>query len=106
MIQNQRLVKIPIILSIVMLFLALAKGLPYGYYILLKIIVCPTAIYLALFTYRQKKQVWAWVMGGIAFLFNPVIRMPLHRSDWGFFDFASGIIFVVFLYHLKFIKES
>ena len=54
---EKALIKPPIIISIIMLFLALAKGLPYGYYVLLKIIVCPTAIYLALFAYKQKKQV-------------------------------------------------
>ncbi len=84
-----------------MLFLAIAKGLPYGYYILLKIIVCATAIYLAIFTYKQKKQLWVWIMGGVAFLFNPLIRMPLHKADWGFFDFVCGIIFIVAVLRFK-----
>ena len=105
MLKEKALVKLPIIISIIMLFLAIAKGLPYGYYVLLKIVVCSTATYSALFAYQQEKRAWVWIMGSVGFLFNPIMRMPLHKTDWGFFDLASGIIFVVFLCYFKLIKK-
>jgi hypothetical protein len=106
MIEERKLVKLPVIISIVMLFLAIAKGLPYGYYVLLRIVVCATAIYLALFAYKQKKQVWVWIMGGVAFLFNPLIRVTLHKTDWGFFDLVCGLVFIVYIFYFKPIKDN
>ena len=97
----KKLIKLPIIVSIVMLFLALCPDLPYGYYKLLRLIVCPTAIYLAIFASEHKKTKWVWGMGFIALLFNPVFSIHFYKLTWSFIDLVCGILFIIALFNLK-----
>ena len=87
-----KLYKTPVITSIVMLFLALFD-LPAGYFTLLRIIVCGTAVYFVFIAKEIKKLSWVWVMGFIAILFNPFIPIHLDREMWGFIDIIVAFIF-------------
>ncbi len=60
-----------------MLFWALADN-PYGYYQILRWVVCGLTRYLA---YRNDKNVWAWIFGVTAVLFNPIA--PIYREKPG-----------------------
>lgn len=92
----KKLIKFPIIISVIMLLLSILP-LPYGYYTLLRIIVCGTAIYLVWFSYKLSKMVWVWIMGGIAILFNPLIPIHLNKGTWVFIDLIISILFLIFL---------
>lgn len=92
--------KTPIITSIVMLFLALFD-LPTGYFTLLRIIVCGTAVYFAFIAKTIKKLSWIWTMGFIAILFNPFIPIHLGREMWIFIDVVVGFIFLIGIYALS-----
>ncbi|MGA2914719.1 MAG: DUF6804 family protein [Sedimentisphaerales bacterium] len=85
---------IPSIISAVMLLLALADW-PYGYYILLRFVVCGSAAFVAYLGYFIKKQWVIWTFGIIALLFNPIIRIHLNRELWAFIDIAVAVIFIV-----------
>ena len=93
-------IKPPVIASIVMLLLAILP-LPYGYYILLKLVVCFTALFLAWFSYKRKRIRWMWVMGFLALIFNPVIPLYFGREFWIFVDLITVLIFVIFLKKFK-----
>lgn len=95
-----KLYKTPVITSIIMLLLALFD-LPAGYYTLLRIIVCGTAIYLGFIAKGITKISWVWTLGFIAILFNPFIPIHLDREMWAFIDIIVGFIFFVGIFALS-----
>lgn len=92
--------KTPIVISIIMLFLAILP-FPYGYYILLRLIICGTSVYLTWFAKNINRQGWMWTMGFIALLFNPIIPIPLDKVTWSLVDLVVVILFIVFLVKIK-----
>jgi hypothetical protein len=85
---------IPSLIAAAMLFIALGH-LPYGYYQLLKIIVCGAAVYMAYLAYKWQK-IWAvWLLGFIAVLFNPLLPIHLSRDIWQPIDIACAFVFFV-----------
>jgi uncharacterized membrane protein len=97
--ENKNIMKIyktPIIVTVVMLFLALLD-LPIGYYTLLRIVVCGVAIYLAFIAKEIKKIHWVWIMGFIGILFNPFIPIHMDKEIWNFVDIIAGFTFIIAL---------
>ena len=85
---------IPCIIAAIMLFLALAPW-PYGYYQLLRLVVCGVAVYIALMSYNCRK-VWAtYLFGFIAVLFNPLYPIHLSRELWQPIDVICGVLFIL-----------
>lgn len=95
-----KLNKTPITISIVMLLLAILP-MPYGYYILLRLIVCGTTIYLTWLAKTIDRKGWMWTMGFIALLFNPLILIPLDRATWSLIDLVVAVTFFVSMFKLK-----
>ena len=87
---------VPVLISVVMLLACLHEW-PYGYYTLMRWIVCGTAIFTA---YRafvdkgRKPSVWMWIFIFIAFLFNPIAPIPLEREMWVIIDIVVAVIMV------------
>ncbi|MFA5967601.1 MAG: DUF6804 family protein [Patescibacteria group bacterium] len=85
----------PAIIAIIMLLLA-PLAWPYGYYMLLKWVVCSIAVYYAYTLYDAKKLTgWLWTLVIIAILFNPLV--PIYLNDkglWGSIDVVVAILFV------------
>lgn len=86
----------PIIISIIMLLLAIFP-LPYGYYTILRLVVCVTAGFLAWYSYKQQKLTWMWAMGVIALIFNPIIPLHLRKELWVVVDVIVAIVFGIYL---------
>jgi len=85
---------IPALVAAIMLFVAIAE-LPYGYYQILRWVVCGVAIYIAYMAYRWRK-VWAtWVFGFVAALFNPIIPVHLTKEIWQPIDVICAILFAL-----------
>ena len=93
-------IKPHVVASIALLLLAILP-LPYGYYTLLRLVVCITAIFLAWMSYKKQKIRWTWAMGLIALVFNPI--MPLHfgKEIWVVIDLSTAIFFTIFLIKVK-----
>jgi hypothetical protein len=68
---------------------------PYGYYQLLRFIICGTASLIAVSAYRQSLQQWVIVFGLIALLFNPFLPIHLDRSIWAIIDVACAVVYAV-----------
>lgn len=84
---------IPAVIAAVMLLLALAPW-PYGYYQLLRFVVCGIAGYIVFMAYNWQK-IWAmWLFGFIAVLFNPLIPIHLSREIWRSIDVICAIVFI------------
>jgi hypothetical protein len=83
------------IISAALLFLAIPTGLwPYSYYILLRWLICVSAILHASFFNSTKNKYWPWIFSGIAALFNPFIPFYLNKSSWVLLDFIAAIMFL------------
>ena len=59
---------------------ALAIGflpMPFGYYIISRLIVSGCALYFAVKFYKQQDNFKPWIFGFLVVLYNPIIPMPL-----------------------------
>lgn len=92
------------LLPAALLVLALAP-LPYGFYTMLRLVVCAASAYLA---WRELEKfdlsLWVWGLGGIAVLFNPLIPIHLNRDVWAFIDVGVAIVLVLHMW--SFIKRT
>ena len=83
---------IPAVVSALMLLGALGQW-PYGYYQLLRFVVCGVGGYIAFVVFKWK-ELWAmWLFGFIAVLFNPLIPIHLPREIWRLIDIACALLF-------------
>jgi hypothetical protein len=85
---------IPQTIAGVMLLWALNPENPYGYYILLRWVCCAVFTYLALKAHAQGKEGWVWVLGFMAVIYNPIIRIHLTREIWSAVNVATLLIAV------------
>lgn len=91
---------IPAIVAALMLLGALASW-PYGYYQLLRFVVCGVSVYVAFMAYQWQKLWATWLFGFIALLFNPLIPIHLSREIWQPIDIICAIIFLIAIFVLK-----
>lgn len=99
-------IRIPIVISTIMLLFAIPQGWPYGYYTLLRLVVCGTAVYVVWFAKTINKQGWMWTIGFIALLFNPLIPIHLDKAIWSFIDLVVAFIFFISIFKLKEAKQN
>ena len=77
-----------------MLFAALGRH-PYGFYQLLRLVVCGVSAYSA-YTANNSGQIrWTWLLGLIALLFNPFVPIYLSRADWLPIDLLVAVVLLV-----------
>ena len=82
---------VPALVVTAMLFLATAE-LPYGYYQILRWVVCAVTAYIAYLAYSWGR-VWAtWIFGFLDALFNPIIPVHLTKEIWQPIDFICAIL--------------
>ncbi len=75
-----------------MLLVALAPGLPYGYYTLLRWVCCAVFVLLAYLAWSLKKPAGIWVLGFFALLFNPLVPVYLGREVWVVLDVIAAVV--------------
>ena len=77
--------------------IALAIGLlpmPYGYYMLSRLIVSGCALYYAIKSHRSKDTVSLWLFGFIVVLYNPLIPISLgSKALWMIVNIPTIIYF-------------
>ncbi len=93
---NAQSLKIPVIVSCVMLLIAIIGDASSGYYTLLRLVVCGTAGLSAWLAKEQKKDVWLWGLILIALVFNPIVPVRFDRDLWGIISFCAGAALFVF----------
>lgn len=84
-----------LLLSTILLCMAL-QPLPYGYYVLLKFIVCFTCIKEILVCSKHNVNTLL-IFLALILLYNPIIKMPLGKPIWGFVNILTGIYFIYYL---------
>lgn len=82
------------------LFLAMAllvclAPMPYGYYILVRIVAAILFVIFAGQYYAAKKEELAITFGILAFLFQPLIKISLGREIWNMVDVVIAILLLI-----------
>ena len=86
------------ILAILFLLGALGNW-PYSYYQFLRWFILGVGAYAAYSAYNSGKNLWAWIFGTIAILFNPIIPFYLSKGTWQPIDIIVAIIFFISLFY-------
>src|SRR5690625_3783279 len=81
--------------SAVMLLVALLP-LPYGYYALLRLVVCGTSAYGAHIFLKQDRTKWTVSLGLLGILFNPIILIQLGVALWAVIECVQAAVIFVF----------
>lgn len=63
--------------------------LPYAYYGLLRVVVCIAMIFLVVRGIQTGQQVWPWLFGAFALLYNPITSVSLGRPLWSVVNFVT-----------------
>lgn len=81
------------VVAIIMLLVALMPN-PYGYYILLRWVICGICAYYVFEALKTRKHPWAWVFGIGAIIYNPIFPLHLGRSVWSVVNIASVVVVI------------
>lgn len=77
-----------------MLFLG-ALPLPYGYYMLLRLVACGVFAWAAFITYEKNEEILPWVFGIFAIIFNPIFKIHFPKELWAVIDVCSGVFLLL-----------
>jgi hypothetical protein len=94
----------PIIISVAMLLIALGD-LPYGYYTLLRFVVCGTATFVVVVSYPGDKIWIAWLFGFVAILFNPFVKIHFNKDIWQFLDVITAMVFIAGIFMINLARK-
>ena len=73
--------------------------MPYAFYMLVRIVVCAAAIFIAWRQYKLRGiDAWCFAFGCIAILFNPIFPINLSREMWAPLDVGVAALFGVYAY--------
>ena len=89
-----------------MLLLGAAEAHEAGYFTLLRLVVCGTAVYIALLAREAGRLGWCVVLGITALLFNPIIIVRMERADWQNFDIGAVVLLTAAAWRFRLRKRS
>lgn len=69
-----------------------AAPLPYGYYMLLRLVACGAFAFAAFIAFDRKNKALPWVYGFMALVFNPIIKIHFPKEMWAVVDVAAGVL--------------
>lgn len=73
--------------------------LPYGYYTILRIVVCGFAVLVFFHAWKDDMptRMWPLTFAGMAIIFNPLVPVHLDRATWFYLDIGAAILIVTHL---------
>lgn len=84
------------IVAAVLLLIALGPQ-PAWFYRLLRLVVAGVALVGAKRAHEHRTVGWAWSLGAVALVFNPIVPFYLDRSIWAVVDFSASAILLASL---------
>lgn len=81
----------------ILLLLCLAP-MPYGYYQLVRIVAMIAFAFMAYQYYEKENVPLAITFGGLALLFQPIIKVALGRTLWNIVDVIVAVLIIVLAY--------
>lgn len=77
---------------------ALALGalpLPYGYYVLLRLLATGFFVWAATIAITRKEPVIQWVFLILALMFNPFFKVHFSKGVWSAIDISASLLILV-----------
>ena len=102
---NNQKKNLVLFIASVILFLAVLDGWQYGFFTLLRFVVFFATAYIAWIAYTEGNEIWVWMLGFIAILFNPFIPIYLTREIWVVIDVVTSLFLLMTIFILK-LKSS
>jgi hypothetical protein len=90
---NQLKDRIPFLLTPGIMMILAPLPFPYGYYILLRLVVSMCSGILAFAYYKNSNRLYI-LFGLTVLLFNPLFKVYLDKALWAIIDLAIGGIYV------------
>src|SRR5665811_446839 len=81
-------------LGAVLLLIASVGKYPYGFYMVLRLVITVGAVYWAWRVYKVGQRAWTWMFVTVALLLNPFLKIGMHREDWQPIDLCLGIFLI------------
>lgn len=97
---NNRPHLIPCLIAAAMLLAAVGTW-PYGYYMVVRVVTCGVAVYVAFFSLGNNVTWAAWVFGIMAVVFNPIIKFHLGKEGWQLMDVIAAVLMLVAVVAIK-----
>lgn len=69
--------------------LALIPTLPYGYYTVMRWVVCALCVWLAVSAHRASQEPWIWTWVIIAGVYNPIVPVHANREVWSIVNLVT-----------------
>ncbi len=92
---NAKKLKIALLLAALLMCFAVFPSLPRAFYILLKWVVCASAVYGVLcFKDEPRMNRHVWPLVGLALLFNPFVPFSLTPLVWLILDLGTAVYFL------------
>ena len=86
---------LPVIyITAIMLFIG-AAPLPYGYYMLLRLVATGVLLWAAYVSYERKYDYLPWVFGILTLVFNPIFKIHFPKELWSVIDVGTGMLLLV-----------
>ena len=90
--------RIPLIVSILFLIISLFVKAEYGFYQLLRLVVCGASAYSAYVFFKSGMRFLPWILVLIAIIFNPVFPAHFRRETWQVIDIVTAAVQFAFLF--------
>ena len=91
--ERKRMMEVALTALVAILLLVAAEGrYPYGFYMLLRLIITVGSIYWAWRVYQVGLRAWAWAFVAVALLLNPFLPIRMQRAQWQPIDLWLGIL--------------
>src|SRR5271165_5432836 len=81
-------------LGAVLLLIAAAGKHPYGFYMVLRLVITVGAVYWAWRVYKAGQRAWTWMFAAVALLLNPFLPIRMQRAQWQQIDLYLGILLI------------
>jgi hypothetical protein len=95
--------RIPFVMSIIALLVAINANVSYDFFVLLRVLVFVTCIACgtALWKTDQKGTTWFWIMVSIAVIYNPLLPIHLKRETWVLINVVTIPVFCLLYFLIK-----
>jgi hypothetical protein len=99
--------RIPLILSLLMLLFAALGDFPYDFFVLLRVVIFVTCGLAFTSIWKAKRtSSWLWVLVFIAVLYNPLLPVHLHRTTWIWLNVSAFAVLGLFCLVLKSVDST
>lgn len=80
-----------VICFVAVMLLAGILPLPYGYYMLLRLVACGVFGFAGYITYQRQRKLLPWLFVFVSLLYNPVFKIHFPKDVWMVIDFVSAL---------------